>query len=134
MAIITQAQFDAIDFSQRSLDLKLVEKRVETQLVFIKISYNTLELLANGSWQTTQKTDNFTFDFKEYKRLRDTGLTKNQAIADLKQDILAQAAKLISSQRAFLESQKTKAFSSELNANDISITNDELNNVNVVEP
>lgn len=126
--IITQTQFDGLDFSNRSLEYSVQGKQKSDDFIIVTVDYKTLEKQSSGDWEVVLNTIEFSFPLEKYAECRSNGdstvFCKEKAIDYIK----TRAKDFRTKIRNNLESHKTKDFSSEIGIDDIVITSEELNN------
>ena len=125
--IITQQQFDNLNFQSRGLEINIESKAISQSNVRIGISYSTLEQLESGDWEVVLRKKTLTFHLEDYHDCRVEGNSKAKCTQLAVNFLKTQAKEFRQSIRNDLESRKTKAFIDELTIQDINITSNELN-------
>lgn len=125
--IISQEQYDNIDFSTRNLDITIDSKEKTEGAIQVNISYTTLEKIETGDWNVVRHYDTLSFDLENYYNCRLNGSTKTECISNAKTILIYQAKVLKTNIKTALEENKTKDYLNEITANDITISNEELN-------
>ena len=125
--VITQSQFDNINFQTRTIEYEIVSKEKIDTTIIVTVNYKTLEKRDTGDWIVILETVEFTYPLEAYHNCRTNNNTKTQCIQEAKDSIILEAKLFRDDIRNRLETQKTKAFIDELTVSDIDITNSQLN-------
>lgn len=126
--IITQTEFDTINFSNKSLEIGVSAKEKTESEILVTIDYTTLSKKA-GNWIVTSKQRQFGYTLEDYfecRSLNETAQTCRQKIVD---SISGQIVQFREHEREFLTEQKTRQFVDELNVNDLVFDQNNLNGV-----
>lgn len=125
--IITQQQFDSINFASRDFDIQIDSKQKTSDDIVVNISYLTLERRADG-WEVVRDSTSLTYSLEDYYLCRLEGYTKENCVSDAKAELIRQAGLHKKRTISYLDSQKTKDYIDELTAEDFNLTGEELNN------
>lgn len=125
--IITQSQFDQIDFMEKSLNITVDNKEKNEDYVKITFAYDYFEKLESGEWEVVKQIGAVYYPLEEYYNCRINGSTKQVCVEEAKADLKAQVKDIKFELRDSLESQKTKTFYDELSTSDFDLTDEELN-------
>lgn len=120
----SQSQIDNHDFSNEDLDLKLVSKSVDSEMINISVSY--LDLQENsGTYTVVRNQWDEQFQTEIYTDCRREN-TKTQCISDLKTLIVDHFRLKATQQRDLLTELKTQS-SGDITRDDIVLSDNDLN-------
>ena len=125
--IITQEQFDNIDFQTRGLEISVDSKTKTESRVLIGLSYSTLEKTDDGDWEVVLREKTLVFPLENYHTCRVDGNTRAECTQLAVNFLKSQGKAFRQSVRQSLEDQQTREFIDELSVGDFNITGGELN-------
>ena len=128
--IISNAQFNAIDFSTRDLEISIIDKDKTSDSLILSINYKTLEKRSEtNDWIVIQNNANFAFPLEAYAECRQQ--VENNSISEckleIKKNLIMQVKSLRKNERDYLTSQQVIPFSDEISVDDLTIRDEELN-------
>lgn len=125
--IITQQQFDNINFQTKSLEISVDSKIKTESKVLIGLSYSTLEKTDDGNWEVVLREKTLVFPLENYHTCRVDGNTRAECTQLAVNFLKSQGKVFRQSVRQSLEDQQTREFFDELSVQDFNITSSELN-------
>jgi len=125
--IITQAQFNQIDFDAQSFELEVVAKQKLADRLTIDVNYTTLQKLREDQWQIVEKTRTFYYKLRDYYDCRSNDNNVSVCIKGARVVLKQKAITFREAERTKLKQHQRQAFYDEIDIDDIDINDNELN-------
>jgi len=126
--IVTPKQFDNQDFLIAPLNIEVTSKEKAGDIIFVYFAYNSFDYNTTGNnWVVTRNQTRTPYSIDKYVACRKAKYTKAQCIANAKAEVKSDIITFRNNTRQWLEDQKTKEYSEEINPEDLDIPTGELN-------